>query len=76
MKVKAVYVSVWDGSEIRTNCDFDTEKNQVSNIENTKEDIEEFINCDEEFVELPDGSQIRDFEDIDTNRVMIDGHIY
>ena len=61
MKTKATYVSVWDGSEIRTECEFDVETNQVSNIKNTDQDIEEFINCEEEFIELPDGyeAQIR-----------------
>lgn len=58
---KATFVSVWDGgTEIRTNCLYDAETNTVSDIETA--DVNGLDILDEQFIELEDGTEIRDFE--------------
>lgn len=63
MKVNAKYVSEWDGSTlIESNCDFNTETNTVSNIEVVNVEDYDIVACTDEYVELNDGTKIRDFE--------------
>lgn len=58
--MKAKYVSVWDGgTTITTNCKYDPKTNVVSDIETS--DVEGLDMLDEEYIELPDGTEIRDF---------------
>lgn len=58
--MKAKYVSVWDGGiEIRTDCEFDPFTNIVSNIETS--DVEGLEYLEDEYIELYDGTEIRDF---------------
>lgn len=67
MILDATYVSVWDGSQIRTDCKFNTVTKQVTDVETT--DVEELdLNCcEEEFIELPSGEIVKDFTDEDGN---------
>jgi hypothetical protein len=58
--MEAIYVSVWDGgTEIRTKCDYDPTTKEVSDIEVA--DVNGLDVLDDEYVELPDGTEIRDF---------------
>jgi len=58
--INADYVSVWDdGLEVRTTCIFDIEKQTAHNI--VPVDIQGLDILVDEYVELPDGTQIRDF---------------
>ncbi len=54
------FVSVWDGGiEIRSNCEFN-----ISNFFTNRIDIAEvdgLETLEDEYVELPDGTEIRDF---------------
>ncbi len=58
--MKATYVSVWDGEEIRTSCDFNPETKEVDDVE-TVEDDGSLEVLDEESIELPNGEIIKDF---------------
>lgn len=58
--MKAKYTSVWDGGiNITTNCEFDETTKIVSNIESV--DPGKVHHLDDEFVTLPDGTEVRDF---------------
>lgn len=58
--MKAKYVSVWDGgTTVTTNCDYYPKINVVSDIESSN--IEGLEVLDDEYILLPDGSEIRDF---------------
>lgn len=58
-KIKATYVSVWDGgTEIRTACIYDPISKVISEIETTDEEIEDLDVLDREYIELPDGTEI------------------
>lgn len=58
--MKATYVSIWDdGQTIKTNCQYDPETKIVTEIESV--DIDGLDDLIEEYVELPDGTQIDDF---------------
>lgn len=58
--INATYVSVWDGGvEVRTKCFFNTETKEVSDIESA--DVNNLDVCEDEFIELPNGTEIRDF---------------
>jgi hypothetical protein len=58
--MKAIYVSVWDGStEIRSSCEFNPETKDVTNIESV--DVDGIDICFEEFIELPTGEIIKEF---------------
>ena len=73
MKVKATYVSVWDGEEtITSSCDFDTETNLASDIEQV--DVEELDLCTlyREYIILPSCGEIDTF-DTDEGRRIVDG---
>lgn len=59
--MKATYVSVWDGDRIETPCMYDEQSNVVSNIE-IVEISNEYNTCEDEFIELLDGTEIRNFE--------------
>jgi len=58
---KAIYVSVWDdGIEVRTPCMYDATDNRVSGI--VPVDLIGVDILKEEYVELDDGTIIRDIE--------------
>ena len=58
--MKAKYVSVWDGgTTVTTNCQYNPKTNVVSDIESS--DVEGLDILEDEYVELPDGTEIRDF---------------
>jgi hypothetical protein len=58
--MKAKFVSVWDGgTTITTNCQYDTKTNVVSDIESS--DVEGLDMLEDEYVLLPDGTDVRDF---------------
>ena len=58
--MKAKYVSVWDGgTSITTNCQYDPKTNVVSDIESS--DVEGLDMLEDEYVVLPDGTEIRNF---------------
>lgn len=64
MRHKAQYVSIWDdGTEIRSNCLYDTETKEVSNI--VTSDVEIDGSCEKEFLEFwtEEGEQIVDYAD-------------
>jgi hypothetical protein len=57
---KATYVTVWDGGiEIRTKCLFDRAASTVYDIESVEVNGLDIL--EEEYVELADGTEIRDF---------------
>lgn len=61
MKVKALYISVWDGGfEIASNCEIDLKTKEVTNVEQIDATDVDFL--DEELIRLNDGTEIRDFE--------------
>ena len=69
-KIKATYVSVWDGGvEIRTSCLYwqnvygEAVSNNISDIDAVYVDGLDI--CEDEYVELPDGSQIKSFYNTD-----------
>jgi len=58
--MKAKYTSVWDGGiNITTNCDYDPQTKKVSNIESV--DPGNVQDLDDEFITLPDDTEVRDF---------------
>ena len=58
--MKAKYVSVWDGGvEVKSNCDYNPTNKEVSNIETI--DIDGLDILDDEYILLPDGTEVRDF---------------
>lgn len=58
--MKAKYVSVWDGgTTVTTNCQYNPQNKVVSDIESS--DVEGLDMLEDEYVELPDGTEIRDF---------------
>lgn len=58
--MKAKYTSVWDGGvNITTNCDYDPKTKKVSNIETV--DPGKVQHLDDEFITLPDDTEVRDF---------------
>ncbi len=60
MKTHATFVSVWDGGiEIRSNCEFNPISKEVTDIDIAEVDGLETL--EDEYVELPDGTEIRDF---------------
>ncbi len=73
--MKATFVSSWDNGDsiFKTSCDFDIETKTVSNIESVDVDDEDLYYVDEEFIELPDGTIIKDFTNADEDTVYIDG---
>lgn len=73
--VNATYVSVWDGgTEIRTSCKFDTNKNLAFDIESTDEEIEDLDFLDKEYIELPNGETVETFTTEDDRKV-VDGSV-
>jgi hypothetical protein len=69
----ATYVSVWDGGEeIRTLCDYDTETQTASNIEQC-DDVEDLDILEEEFIELPSGVIIKSFYNADEDVKIVEG---
>ena len=65
-KTKATYVSVWDGDvEIRTDCMYDIDTGTVS-------DVNGIDNLNDEYIELPDGTQIRSFYNKDNDEFVGD----
>lgn len=67
MIVEAIYVSVWDGSQIRTSCKFNTETREVTDVETLDTEGMDLNSCEEEFVELSNGEIIKNFTDEDGN---------
>jgi hypothetical protein len=58
--MKAKYVSVWDGgTTVTTNCEYDPQTKVVSDIGSAE--VEGLDMLDDEYVLLPDGTEIRDF---------------
>lgn len=58
--MNAIYVSVWDGGvEIRTKCQYNPETKEVWDIDAT--DVDGLDICEDEYIELPNGTEIRDF---------------
>jgi hypothetical protein len=57
--MKAKFVSVWDGGTVTTNCQFNPVTKVVSNIQMVE--IDELDCLNEEYVLLPDGTEVRDF---------------
>ena len=71
--MKATYVSVWNrGTQVRTDCEFDPTTNMVTNIQQSPNEIEGTL--DEEYIELPDGKEIRNFVD-QFGRTFVEGQI-
>lgn len=71
--MKATYVSIWDGGfRIESNCDFNPETKEVTNVESI--DVDGVDICDEEFIELPDGTEIKTFNMGGMN--WVDGQVY
>lgn len=71
--MKATYVTVWDsGLEIRTECAYDPQTLNVSNIESVDIEVGDDT-LDREYVELPDGTIIDTFNDEDNGRTIADG---
>ena len=59
--IRATFVSVWDGStEIETSCKFNPETKEVTDIKST-DDVEDLDILFEEYVVLPTGEIIKDF---------------
>jgi hypothetical protein len=59
MKVPATYVSSWDGgTEIESSCMFDTETNEVTDIESVDVDHMDLNVCEREYIVLPDGTEL------------------
>jgi hypothetical protein len=55
--IKATYVSVWDGGiEISTECFYNPDTNDVTDIESSDVDGVEFL--EREYIILPDGTEI------------------
>jgi len=62
MKVKARYVSVWDGRTMLTSdCMYDETTNDVTDIESLDVDGMDLDCLYEEYVELPNGTTVYDF---------------
>ena len=62
MKVNATYVSVWDGgTRIESNCKYNTETREVTNVGMVSVEKMDLEILDEEFVELPNGRIIKNF---------------
>lgn len=62
MEEQATYVSVWDGGiQIRTKCTYNRISGVVYDIETAE--IEGLDILEDEYVELSDGTKIRDFID-------------
>ena len=59
--MKATYVSVWDGEELRSSCDYDPQTNDVTDIEQLDVDDMDLCTCEDEFIELPTGDVINEF---------------
>lgn len=58
--MKAIFVSVWDGGvELKSNCDYNPTNKEVSDIESI--DIDGLDILDDEYVLLPDGTEVHDF---------------
>jgi hypothetical protein len=73
--INANYVSIWDGgTEIRTECKFDTKKNLAFDIESTDENIEDLDFLDKEYIELPSGETVETFTTEDGRKV-VDGSV-
>jgi hypothetical protein len=64
--IKATFVSIWDGDRIETNCDFNPETKEVTNIQ-TVVIGNNYNTCEREFVELPDGTEL-DIEDLNIEK--------
>jgi len=62
MRVKATYVSVWDGQEVRTDCEVEinTVPLSVFNVQ-TVENSQDWSCLEREFIELECGHQIDNF---------------
>jgi hypothetical protein len=59
--MKATYVSRWDGNTlIKTSCQYDPKTSEVTDVE-ASEDAYNIYTLEEEYIELPDGTEIRDF---------------
>lgn len=59
--IHAQFVSVWDGGvEIKTKCVYHPETNNVTDVETSDADGLDIL--DDEYVLLPDGTEIRDFK--------------
>lgn len=60
MKIQAEYTSVWDGDiAITTNCLYDPGKKYVTDIEDSDVDPEGLEDLEDEYITLPDGTQLR-----------------
>lgn len=66
---KATYVSVWDGGiEIRTRCLFNRDMSTVFDVESA--DVNGLEVLEDEYVELADGTEVREFnteDDLDVS---------
>lgn len=71
--MKATYVSIWDGGvRVETNCEFNPETKEVTDVDSV--DVDGVDICDEEFIELPDGTEIKTFK-MD-GQYWVDGQVY
>lgn len=60
--MKATFVSVWDDcTMIESSCDYDKNENAVSNIETVDVDGMDIDILTDEYILLPDGTEIRNF---------------
>ena len=60
-KMNATFVSIWDGSnEIRTPCKFNPTTKEATDIE-AIDDVDDLDILFEEYIELPNGEIIKDF---------------
>lgn len=60
--IRATYVSIWDGGQrIESQCDYNTDTREVEDVDTMDVDTMGLDVLEEEFVELPDGTEISNF---------------
>jgi hypothetical protein len=61
--MEAIYVSVWDNGDntFRTKCQFNPETKDVTDIEQADVEGIDLNYLDEEYIELPNGEQVKEF---------------
>jgi hypothetical protein len=61
--MKATFVSVWDNGDntFRSNCEFNPETKEVTDVESVDVEGIDLYYVDKEYIELPDGTEVFDF---------------
>lgn len=73
--MNATYVSIWDdGFRVETNCVFNPETKEVTDVDSIDVEGLGLDFCDEEFIELPDGTEIKTFNMDGQN--WVDGQVF